>query len=143
MTVCIDTNVVMGMFGSAAPWLRIRQAVLAGEIIWAVSNEILLEYEEVAAREMGETHASRIGLFIELARQTHRRILYITPEFRFQIITHDVDDDKFADCAICAHADYVITEDRHFQSLKNSGYRPQPITPEEFIRSFLKNGSQP
>ncbi len=53
MTVCIDTNVVLGMFGRNGPWLTIRQALIDGRLIWAVTTEILLEYEEVAAREMG------------------------------------------------------------------------------------------
>ncbi len=42
-----------------------------------------------------------------------------------------------ADCAITAAADYIVTEDRHFEALRNSGYQPQPITPEEFIPRFL------
>ena len=49
----------------------------------------------------------------------------------------DPDDNKFADCAIATHADYVITQDRHFSTMANAGYKPQPITPEEFIRSYL------
>lgn len=46
------------------------------------------------------------------------------------------DDNAFTDCAIAAHADYVITEDRHFAPLANAGYKPQPITPEAFIERY-------
>ena len=137
MIVCIDTNVVVGMFGHHAPWLALRSGLLAGKFIWAISNEILFEYEEVAAREMGPTHAAKICLFLELARQTRNAVVLVTPEFRFQTVPADVDDDKFADCAICAHADYVITLDRHFQTLLGSGYKPQPITPAAFIQRHL------
>jgi hypothetical protein len=35
------------------------------------------------------------------------------------------------------HADYVITEDRHFRSLAGAGYKPQPITPAAFITQHL------
>ena len=56
----------------------------------------------------------------------------------FHTITGDPDDDAFADCAIAAEADYLITSDHHFAPLKGSGYKPQPITPEEFIRRFLQ-----
>ena len=31
----------------------------------------------------------------------------------------------------------IITNDRHFDVLKGSGYKPQPITPEDFIRTHL------
>ena len=32
---------------------------------------------------------------------------------------------------------YIVTEDRHFEALRNSGYQPEPTTPEDFIRRFL------
>ena len=57
MTVCIDTNVLVGMFGREAPWLPLRQALFDRRILWALSNEILLEYEEVFSREMGSAKA--------------------------------------------------------------------------------------
>jgi hypothetical protein len=31
----------------------------------------------------------------------------------------------------------LITEDQHFADLKNAGYKPQPITPAEFISKFI------
>jgi uncharacterized protein len=49
----------------------------------------------------------------------------------------DRDDDKFADCAITANADFIVTSDAHFRVLAGSGYRPQPITPEMFIERVL------
>jgi len=56
---------------------------------------------------------------------------------RFHTITGDPDDDAFADCAIAENADFIITSDHHFKALIGSGYRPQPITPEDFIRLHL------
>ena len=44
---------------------------------------------------------------------------------------------KFCDCAIAAAADFVVTEDNHFAALKSAGFRPQPLTPDEFIRLYL------
>jgi putative PIN family toxin of toxin-antitoxin system len=137
MTVCIDTNVVLGMFGRNGPWLPIRQALIDGRLIWAVTTEILLEYEEVAAREMGSTAAGQLIRFIDLLAQTRGNIRQISPSFRFQLITADPDDNKFTDCAITTGADYIITEDRHFAPLASSGYHPQPITPAEFIANHL------
>ncbi len=137
MIVCIDTNVVLGMFGRAAPLLRLRQALFAGQFVWALSSEIMLEYEEIVTREMGAAGAARILRFIELVSQTRGAIRYVSPTFRFRAIPFDPDDDKFADCAIVAGADFVITEDKHFQPLVESGYKPQPITPEEFIQRHL------
>jgi predicted nucleic acid-binding protein len=64
-------------------------------------------------------------------------LLLITPTFRFHQVIDDPDDDKFVDCAIAAEADYLITSDGHFEVLIGSGYKPQPITPEDFIRQHL------
>ena len=141
MVVCIDTNATLGMFGRAAPLLAIRHGLLAGKFRWALSNEILLEYEEIAAREMGAAGVERMLRFIELAGQARDAFLRLSPTFRFHLIAADADDDKFADCAIAAEADYIITEDHHFEALAGSGYKPQPVTPEEFIRRHLAKGA--
>jgi|694.fasta_scaffold56665_4 putative PIN family toxin of toxin-antitoxin system len=138
MTVCIDTNVILGIFGSNGSWLPIRQALVEGRLVWAVSTEILLEYEEeVAAREMGITASGKLIRFIELLEITRCNVRRVSPTFRFQIIPADPDDNKFTDCAITAGADYIVTEDRHFAPLATAGYHPQPISPSEFISKHL------
>ena len=137
MIVCIDTNVTLGMFGRSAPFLSIRQAVFSGWLDWAVSTEILLEYEEVFARELGVAESVKFIRFIQVAAQTRGVIHFSSPTFRFRAITADEDDNKFADCAIVAKADYVITSDRLFRALADAGYQPQQISPEEFIWLFL------
>jgi hypothetical protein len=38
--------------------------------------------------------------------------------------------------AIAAHADEVITTDKHFAPLAEAGYNPQPITPEAFFARY-------
>jgi putative PIN family toxin of toxin-antitoxin system len=143
MTVCIDTNVLVGMFGRTAPWLLIRQAVLDGRILWALSNEILLEYEEIFTREMSASKAMTMLEFIELVDDTRGVIRHVSPDFRFKTIPADADDDKFADCAIAAHADYIITEDRHFRVLAGAGFKPQPIAPQQFIARHLAGSAAP
>ena len=78
--------------------------------------------------------------FIEFVEQARGVIRRVSPSFRFHLITGDADDDKFADCAIAAGADFIITEDHHFEAMRGSGYKPQPVTPEEFIRLHLGGG---
>jgi predicted nucleic acid-binding protein len=64
-------------------------------------------------------------------------MVHVSPSFFFRTITADRDDDKFADCAITAHADWIVTEDSHFQALVGSGFKPQPIKPGDFISQVL------
>ena len=111
--------------------------MLARRFTWALSTEILLEYEELIAREMGAAAVERLMQFIGFVDQTRSVIRRVSPSFRFHLITGDADDDKFADCAIAAEADFIITADSDFNVMRGSGYKPQPITPEEFIRVHL------
>jgi len=43
----------------------------------------------------------------------------VSPSFHFNLITTDPDDNKFVDCAITAGATYIVSNDRHFDELKN------------------------
>jgi predicted nucleic acid-binding protein len=60
--------------------------------------------------------------FLESVSRLHGNILYIDPHFRFNAVALDADDNKFADCAIVAESDFIITSDHHFDSLISSGY---------------------
>lgn len=117
--------------------LRLFQAIGAGEVSLAISTEILLEYEEIATRQGGPTFAGKMLRMLSLVEQVHRTIVWANPSFRFHVITSDLDDNKFADCAITTQADYVITEDGHLNQLIGSGHRPQPIAPGDFIARYL------
>ena len=137
MIVVIDTNVLLPLLGREHPCGVILDAYLAGKFAWAVSNETLLEYEEVVLERIGRARFDRFTWLLESAAQIHRSLLRISPSFRFHLITADTDDDKFADCAIAADADWIITGDHHFDVLIGSGYKAQPVPPEEFIRRHL------
>ena len=137
MTVCIDTNALVQLFGRQAAHPAILNALLAGQLTLALSNEILFEYQEVLTRMLGPEVWPRLTRALEIMERLYANIIRVEPQFRFNAITADADDNKFADCAIAANADYIITEDQHFASLANAGYRPQPITPHEFIVRFL------
>ena len=46
-------------------------------------------------------------------------IRLITPYYRFGLISSDADDNKFVDCAITSGADYIVTNDAHFDVLEH------------------------
>jgi len=137
MTVCIDTNSLIQLFGKRSRFRSIAVALMDGRIELAVSTAILLEYEEVAAALYGPEFASEVANFLTLATAAGS-VRRMDPHFHFHIVTADPDDDIFADCAIAAGAEPIITEDRHFEAMRDAGYKPQPIAPEEFIRRFLQ-----
>lgn len=134
MTVCLDTNVFLQIFGRRQPYHQILRALLEGRLALAVSNEILLEYAEVTAKLSGPERWRDVEALLDLLDQLHGNIRRVQPQFRFAVITADPDDNKFCDCAVAAEADFVVTDDAHFAALKSAGYKPKPISPDEFIR---------
>lgn len=139
MTVCLDTGVLLQIFGRRQPFYPILRALLNGQITIAVSTEILLEYQEVIARLSGPERWREVAALLDLLTQLHGNIRQTEPRFRFNVIAADPDDNKFCDCAIAAEANFIVTEDNHFEVLKAAGYKPKPIAPEEFIREFLQS----
>jgi predicted nucleic acid-binding protein len=135
MTVCIDTNVLVQARSASSPFHCILAACAAGRFSWAVSSRIYLEYREVITDLSGTDAWNRVVSLLELM-DLSGDLLRVSPAYQFRIIGDDPDDNAFTDCAITAHADYIITSDRHFAPLANAGYKPQPITPEEFIRRY-------
>ena len=126
------------MFGPFAPFGAITKAFQSRQFIWAVSTEVLLEYNEVIAREVGTRAAAGTMRFLEIASILWGTVRLVSPSFRFALVVDDPDDNKFMDCAITAEADYVVTNDRHFRVVVGSGFKPQPISPEDFIRLHLR-----
>ena len=42
----------------------------------------------------------------------------VNPYFSLHLITDDHDDDKFVDCAFAANATYIVSNDKHYDVLK-------------------------
>ena len=133
MTIVLDTNAIVQMFGARSPAAPLKEALVAGRMTTAISTGIWLEYEEVIVRYAGSAAWMRVARIFELAHELHGNVRHVEPSFFFHLITADPDDDKFVDCAIAAEADFVVTDDAHFNALRGSGHKPQPITPADFI----------
>ena len=140
MTVCLDTGVFLQIFGRRQPFYPILRALLDGRLTLALSTEILLEYEEVTIKLSCAERWREVVALLELLTRLHDNIRQIEPQYRFGVVVVDPDDNKFCDCAIAAAADFVVTEDNHFAALKSAGFKPQPLTPGEFIRLHLGAG---
>lgn len=80
----------------------------------AITNEILLEYQEVLEAKYGLITAnSFIALLIQLPN-----VKFVNTYYHWNLIDKDPDDNKYCDCAIAVTAKYLVTEDKHFQILK-------------------------
>ena len=113
--VVLDTNCLLQALPTKSKYHKIWTDFLAGKYILCVSNEILTEYEEILAFHTSPEVAHNV---VE-AIARHPKICYRESYFHFHLLSHiDKDDDKFVDCAITAGADFIVTEDSHFNHLK-------------------------
>src|SRR5258708_568714 len=105
MIVVLDTNVVLQALNQRHPFAVILNAWHAGRFIWALSTDILQEYQEVIIRESGAARWRTLERLLDLAAAYGGNVRQVSPSFLFRTISADRDDDKFADCAITVHAD--------------------------------------
>ncbi len=130
MRIVLDTNVLLVSISSFSPYHSIFRAFLDDRCELGVSTEILLEYEEQMAIRLGYDRAS-FQLNELLQRQN---VVLSEPYFHWNLIKADPDDNKFADCALAVNADYLVTNDRHFDVLKTLKFpRMAVISAQEFL----------
>ena len=112
--VVLDTNCLLQSLSRRNKYYNVWESFLQEKYVLCVSNDILEEYEEIIASHVSPV-AARIAIETILRANN---VLRIDAQFRFGLIEADVDDNKFVDCAIVANADYIVTEDSHFNVLK-------------------------
>ena len=134
--VVIDTNCLLQIIARRSSYRPIWDAFLTGRFDLCVSNEILDEYQEILGQQITPTVAENIVLLI----LNQKNVQLVDPHFRMGLITTDPDDNKFVDCAFAVGADYLVSEDSHFNVLRSLPF-PQLnlVTLDEFMRTRLVN----
>ena len=125
----LDTNSLLQCISRRSKYHELWLSLLDGRNELCVSTEILEEYAEILERK---TSAKFAELALDVISNNPYTV-FITPYYPFKLIVADPDDDKFVDCAITAGADYIVTEDSHFNILKQLSF-PQlhVVTLDEF-----------
>lgn len=116
--IVLDTNCLLMTLPSRSPFHRIWTDILEGQTEVCVSTEILNEYEEILCmRTTPELAQAVVQVLLSLPN-----IIKVTPTFFFNLIESDPDDNKFVDCAICGSAELIVTNDSHFNVLKQINF---------------------
>ena len=113
--IVLDTNCLLQILPGKSPYHRIWEEVLSGSISLCVNTEILDEYEEILALKTTRNIAVNVVEAIARLHTTVYQEVYI----HFNLIQTDVDDNKFVDCAVAADAEFIVSNDRHFDVLKD------------------------
>ncbi len=140
MRLVIDTNVWLVIIPAYSIYSFVYKEIKSGNLSLLISNEILLEYEELMKQRYSTPSVDQE--LKELLRLDG--IEFIVPEFKWNFINADPDDNKFVDCAVAADADYIITNDAHFSVLKNIPFpRVNVLTLQQLIALLTDNQNQP
>ena len=133
MKIVLDTNILVAIIGRRSPYRWIFDRLIDGNISLCVSTEILLEYREILERKNSAEVAENVINFIDVHPATEKTEIY----FKFNLIADDPDDNKFVDCYIAANAEFIVSNDAHFQKLKQLDFpRIEVLTLKEFEERF-------
>ena len=115
MRLVLDTNSLIQCVSRRSRYHSIWLSILDGRNDLCVTTDILSEYFEILERKASARFAS---LVLEvILNNPHTR--YINTFYRFNLISADPDDNKFVECAIASQARFIVTDDHHYDVLKN------------------------
>ena len=112
--IVLDTNCLLQALPSRSPYHKIWTEVMAGRISLCVNSDILSEYEDKLAEKTTPEIARNV---LEAITRLHTTV-FQQVYFHFGLIEADPDDNKFIDCAVAVDAEYIVTNDTHFNILK-------------------------
>ena len=115
MRIVLDTNCLLVSVQEYSEFFWLWQAFRDEKIILCYTTDILNEYYEVLSHYFSVPFAETVVEEILLSPNT----MPVTVYYKWQLITADPDDNKFADCAISANAACIVSNDRHFNVLRD------------------------
>jgi putative PIN family toxin of toxin-antitoxin system len=106
---------------------------LNGKIELIISNDIINEYVEIIERKTNGYVANNIGeTLLNLDN-----VIPIDVRFNWNLIESDKEDNKFVDVYIAGNASILVTNDRHFEILKQINFPEVIIMDIEKFLEFL------
>jgi len=134
MKVVIDTNIILNAIypGSKNYW--IRKALEFQQLELCITTDILDEYAEIIERFFDKETAN---LFLS-ALEILPNITHIQKYFFWKLIPEDPDDEKLLDCAIASGAAYLVTNDRHFNKIKDLPFPKVNVVNEDEFKVIFE-----
>lgn len=135
MTVVLDCNILVMCLTSKSLYHSIYRKLVSGDFHLAMTTDIALEYQEIIQQKYGTATSNAFIAILNELPNVH----FITTYYKWQLIEADADDNKYTDCAIAGQAEWLVTEDKHFNILKQVSF-PQinVIAIDEFAALLAK-----
>lgn len=133
MRIVLDTNCLLPAIFEDSPHYWIWEAFENGGFMLCCSTEMLEEYGELLAKFYSvEISESVINMITNACNFSP-----ITPYYKWNLIFADPDDNKLVDCALNGGADYIVTNDKHFNVLKDIDFPYVKVVNSEGFRQIL------
>lgn len=131
--IVLDTNCLLQALPTKSPYHKIWTDIFDGKISLCVNTDILEEYEEMIAQKSTPEIANNVVEAIVNLSTTTLQNTYV----HFELLPADSDDNKFVDCAVASDAEYIVTNDKHFNPLKDIPWpKVEIIKITEFIKQL-------
>lgn len=124
LKVVLDTNVLLVSISSKSKYHWIYDKLVDDEYDLFITNEILMEYEEVISLKYNSSVARDVIKSLLILPNVYKTSIY----YNWKLIADDADDNKFVDCAINSNSHLLVTNDKHFEVLKNIDFPKIVVT---------------
>jgi len=115
MKIVLDTNCLLPSIFEHSPYYWVWKLFCEGKFDLCYTTDMLHEYEEL----LTDFYSSEISESVMQKIINAPNTKNVVPYYKWHLITTDPDDNKFVDCALNADADYIVTNDKHFNILKS------------------------
>ena len=133
MKIVLDTNCLLPAIFVNSPYFWVWESFCKCDFVLCFTSEMCNEYEELLSR----FYSPDISESVMQTIMNAANIEHIIPYFKWNLISSDPDDNKFVDCALNAGADYIVTNDRHFNVLKSINFPPIKVINIETFKKML------
>ncbi len=135
MRIILDTNVLLVSIGRKSQYRPIFDAFLQQKFILIISNDLLLEYAEIITLKTNTIVSDNIIEMLLAQPNVEKREIF----FKWGLLENDYDDNKFIDTAIVGNVDFIVTNDKHFNPLKDIDFPKVEIIDIDTFLEKIKN----
>jgi putative PIN family toxin of toxin-antitoxin system len=133
--IVLDTNCLILCLPEKSRYHEIWLSFGKGINQLCLSNSILEEYFEIISRFWGKDIAQDVTNIILNGHFT----IFVDPTFNYNLINADPDDNKFVNCALMGNARCIVTEDKHFEVLRNIDFpKIDVIGIDDFLKTLKR-----
>lgn len=135
MRIVLDTNCLLPSIFESSPYYWVWESFCEGKFSLCCTTDILHEYAEL----LSSFYSPAISESIMDTMMNAVNMELIIPYYKWNLIYADPDDNKFADCALNAGVDFIVTNDKHFNILKEIEFPTVPVINIESFYLLVRN----